>query len=128
MGKIRKRGTCRGAFKKLYIMTLPSVFILDVILFVYDNPMLFKKNEDVHERNTRRKGELRNKICNLQLSRRNVMHLGALFYNAMPLRLKESKKSRDNFKKDVKHYLIMHCFYSIDEFLKTKDCKCNECT
>lgn len=128
IGKIRNRGTCRRAFKSFYILTLPCVFILEVILFVFDNPTLFKKNEDVHEQNTRRKGDLRMNKCKLLIGRRNVLHLGASFYNRLPLRIKKPKTSRNSFKQDVKHYLITHCFYSVDDFLQMNECKCEECT
>lgn len=127
MCKIRKRGTCRKAFKDLYILTLPCVFILEVILFVYDNPALFLKNEDIHGKNTRRKADLRSKNSKRLISRRNVLYLGASYFNNLPLRLKEPLASRTKFKQEVKNYLIIHCFYSTDEFLMLKDCKCKIC-
>jgi hypothetical protein len=125
MCKIGKRGTCRKALKELNILTLPSAFILEVILFVYDNPALFPKNEEVHEKNTRRKADLRGKkkYTGNKQAKHNVS-LGAQYYNRL---LKRSRDSRDGFKDDIKKFLITHCFYSSDEFLQFKECKCEEC-
>ena len=54
------RDSCRELFKQLQILTLPSQYIISILVFVNGNSDLFQLNSEIHDLNTRYN-------CNLHL-------------------------------------------------------------
>jgi hypothetical protein len=50
-----RRSYCRVVFKKLLTLTVPSLYIFAVIIFVVRNPEHFKTIPSIHSINTRQK-------------------------------------------------------------------------
>jgi hypothetical protein len=47
--------SCREKFKKLQILTVPSFYILDLIMFKIKSTDIYQTNASVHSRDTRQK-------------------------------------------------------------------------
>ncbi|KAJ8706878.1 hypothetical protein PYW07_012956 [Mythimna separata] len=56
--KMGPRESLRNIFGEIDIITLPSLYILESILYVRKNLGLFKIRSDLHDKNTRRKHEI----------------------------------------------------------------------
>jgi hypothetical protein len=50
---LRLRTSCREKFKKLQILTVPSLYILEIITFVIKNPDKYQTNASIYSRDTR---------------------------------------------------------------------------
>jgi hypothetical protein len=116
---LERRTSCRPLFKQLGILTVPGLYMLDVITFARLNSHQITTNEDVHTHNTRRKNDFHASAHSLAMFTRSPLYAGSLLYNKLPLRL---KKITNNiyFRKQLKAYLIDQSHYSLDEFLSLK--------
>jgi hypothetical protein len=108
--------SCRQIFKDYNILTVASLYILEVICFIKKYKESFEHNIRVHTHNTQRKLDLRVQYCNTALFRKSVVNMGIKLYNKVP----DHIKMRDNFgsfKRDLKSFLLQHSVYSVDEFM-----------
>ena len=107
--------SCKPHFKKLKILTLPSVYILTLLVYTFQNRNKFILNKNIHEHNTRNTRIYLAKP-NLELYRRSPNYLGPKLFNALP----DDVKSINNVKKfcrTVKTLLLEKACYSVDDFL-----------
>ena len=95
-------------------------------MYVKDNQTLFQSNENIHNKNTRNKTDMRYERRKLEMSRRTALCMGPILYNPLPNKIK-NLKNQERFKKEVKDYLILHCFYSVDEYVNLNECECKYC-
>lgn len=115
---LKSRESLRERFKEYGILTMPSLYILQNILYVRKNWSNLQKYSDTHSHNTRNKNKL---VCNLtRLAKvsKSFVSNSIRFYNKMPdhmLNLSEKK-----FKKALKSFLINKAYYSVEDFLKDK--------
>ena len=110
--------SCRLLFKDLNVMTLPSIYIFEMLKYVKFNEKDFVKNQDIHGQNTRFKSDLRTNTCRLKISQNNVFSRGVLLFNKLPIQIREL--NYDQFKKKMKTYLVDKTFYSVSEFQDSK--------
>ena len=54
--------------------------------------------------------------CSTGLYKRRVMNMGTKLYNKLPRYIKEID-SYKSFKKELKSFLLLHSFYSVEEFV-----------
>ena len=59
--------SCRQLFKDCKILTITSLYILEVLCFIKKYKLAIQKNEQVHDHNTRRSKYLHIKPCNTNL-------------------------------------------------------------
>jgi hypothetical protein len=128
IAKKKKRDSCRKVFKELGILTVTSLYILEVLLFVIDNPETFTMAQKIHDKNTRNKDIRATENVKLKISRQSASYVGAALFNSLPRCLKEAKENRSNFKIRTKRFLIGHCFYNMDEYMNREKCVCEKCT
>jgi len=52
---LRQRTSCREKFKKLYVLTVPSLYglILEMMMFVIKNPEKYQTNDSIHSKDMR---------------------------------------------------------------------------
>jgi len=50
---LRPRTSCREKFKKLQILTVPSLYTLEIMTFVIKNPDKYQTNVSIHSRDMR---------------------------------------------------------------------------
>lgn len=108
--------SCKSLFRKFQILTLPSLYILNTIIYVYKNKHLLKTHEDIHNYETRN----RNNIClpSLRLSVCQSSHIyqGIKFYNKAFKIISNCKRVSD-LKSRLASLLLDRVYYSVDEFL-----------
>ena len=117
--KSASRAPCRPLFRKLNILTLPSMYIYEILLFVKQKlesrENIFLTNGQIHEYNTRNSNNLYQPPLSTSLFQNSTYNMGIKLFNVLPIHIKEAK-SFNIFKKCLSNYLLEHCFYSIKEY------------
>ena len=108
--------TCKMLFRKSNIMTLPSVYIYELLKHVKQNECKFKVNSDFHDYNTRQKSEKHVATRKLKVSQRDTLYIGAIMFNKLPENVRNLPQK--TFKSTVKKALT-HCeFYNVEDYLR----------
>jgi hypothetical protein len=108
--------TCRELFKELKILTLSAQYIFSLLLFVVNKRDYFVSNSVYHNINTRQKNYLHLPQVSLSRYQKGVYNLGIGIFNGNPKAIKDISNKPKKFKIALKHYLLTHSFYSLDEF------------
>jgi hypothetical protein len=53
---------------------------------------------------------------NLTIYGKGVYHTGVKVYNALPYKLKDISDSPKRFRSELKEFLYLHSFYTLDDF------------
>jgi len=114
MAGIHPRQDCRESFKSLKIITAPSLYILECLVLAHRNKV-FTKTSAVHNYSTRQKEDLRTSFCRLKSVQNSINHWAPKLFNRLPqkVRILEPRP----FKNVVRHFLVEHSFYNMDEFM-----------
>ena len=107
---------CRGLFKELKILTLTSQYIFSLLSFVIQNESYFATNNVYHKFNTRHKNDLHLPQASLTMYQRGVYYSGVKLFNSLPANIKDTCEDPRKFKIALKHYLLAHSFYDLEEF------------
>lgn len=97
-------------------MPLPCLYIYFTLLEIHKHSSKFKTQSDIHNHRTRSANLLRNTKFKLKKSENNSLNLN--LYNKIPISIKQLNFNK--FKMAIKNILLLHCFYSVDDFLSTK--------
>lgn len=109
--------SCKPFFISLKVLTLPSLYIYEISIFVKENLSKFEKL------NTRRhQSTLKSKKHNTALFSKSCLGMGPKIYNKLPKTLK-SMTNFNHFKSQIKKFLIEKAYYSINEFLDDRNIK-----
>jgi hypothetical protein len=111
------RVSCRNLFGKLGILTLASQYILSLIMFVVQNKTLFPTNCDSHAVVTRQRQTLYLPQANLTIYQRGVNYAGVKIFNKLPIEIRNTPSNLNKFKAMLKHFLITHSLYTVEEYL-----------
>lgn len=106
--------SCKPFFVGLKILTLPSLYIHEISIFVKENQSKFEKLKTRRHQNT-----LKSKKHNTALFSKSCLGMGPKIYNNLPKTLK-SMTNINHFKSQLKKFLIEKAYYSINEFLDDK--------
>ena len=112
------KDTCKTLFRHFKILTLPCVYILNVIMYVIRDGMS-TKNADIHQHNTRGKTRYVLKIHRTNFVANGPQYAGNKFFNVLPNYIR-CISDIQIFKCKLKDFLVHKCYYTIDEFLN--DC------
>ncbi|KAL3286001.1 hypothetical protein HHI36_000515 [Cryptolaemus montrouzieri] len=74
---------CRPLFRYLNILTVLSIYIMDLAIYIYNNQHLYIKNSDVHQFNLRKRGEFNIPFSKLKQIQSPVL-MGLRIYNSLP--------------------------------------------
>lgn len=112
--------SCVTFFKSLKILTLPSLYIFEISVFVKTNKRLFEKVSTLRDVAIRSQyaNSLSNQRCKTALVRKSVLGMAPRIYNKLPDDIKNLNVTQ--FKKKLKLLLIEKCYYTTDEFLNDK--------
>jgi hypothetical protein len=110
------RTSCRGLFKQLEILPLKSQYIFSILLFVSKNRNLFITNYDRHNVQTRQSDNLHLPTSSLTLYQNGAYFTGIKIFNKLPSELKGLVELPKIFKRTLRRYLVLHCFYKLEEF------------
>lgn len=113
---VAKIHSCREIFKSYGILTLTSIFIYELCLYIYKNKDNFKVNEAVHPINTRNKTDFHIPMTKLTLIMNSPNYIGLKLYNNFPTHIKNCD-TVNSFKKNLKALLITGVFYRLNEFI-----------
>jgi hypothetical protein len=113
---VNSRTSCRHLFKELNILTLVSLYILEVICYIRKHHQYVELNSNIHTYNTWRKKDIHIQVCSTHLFQRSVINMGTKLHNKLPGYIK-GIDSYKTFKKEWKSFLLLHTFYSVEEFV-----------
>lgn len=116
---VSKFTTCRNIFREFNLLTVPCIYILEILLFVKQNMDKFVTNNSYHSYNTRKGANLCLPNHKLSIYEHNPTYLGIKLFNKLPENIKVLNNFR-SFKSSVKQFLITNCFYSVDEYLEIR--------
>lgn len=118
MTGLKSTESCQPVFKSLKILTLPSLYLLEVALFVKTNQRLFPSLVDKRQRSGPIRSQYKKQLYTggyqTSLLKNNILTMGPLVYNELPLYLKDLPTSV--FKKKLTKLLLDKCYYSIKDF------------
>lgn len=113
------RESLRETFKEINILTLPSVYIMENLMFVRKNLHNFSVNSDFHNINTRNKNKL--VVPRFRLSKTNAKSFlgnSIRFYNKLPDTI--TSLPLNKFKNTVKSMLVKKAYYKISDYINDK--------
>jgi hypothetical protein len=115
MCNIKQIESCKPHFKTLGILTLTSLYIFEVSVFVKLNPVLFPlKSSCASGRLIRHRYKINMVPGKTALLRKSILGMATKIYNFLP----DALKCQDLhiFKKDLKNKLVERAYYTLDEF------------
>ena len=115
------RDDCAHAFKCLDILTMPSIYIFQSLVYIKNNLPRFEKNSDNHDHNTRSGLDLRVPYCRLERSQRGPNYNAVKFYNRVPTTVR--LLPINSFKSRIGKFITINAFYTYQEYLNY-DVKC----
>lgn len=118
IGGLGYREECRGAFISNKILTLPSLYVLENLLYAKTHLNDFNTNSDFHSYHTRNRNRLTTPFFRLKKCQNGPNFLAIKFFNSLPNRVADLPLSQ--FKNVLKRFLVGKAFYSCDEFLKSE--------
>jgi len=108
------RTHCKPLFRKLRILTFPSLYLLFSLCYTHNNKDLFMNNTMHHDHDTRNKNKLIIPQCRYSSSQKNYSYMAVKLYNALPSKLKMCPLL--HFKSKIKEMLIEECLYNVNDF------------
>ena len=116
---LKRLESCRLKFKENRILTVTSIYILEVLCYIKKHKDDLKKNCEIHNHNTRKKYDLHTHPHNTSQLKKSVLHMGVRLYKQLHLRIKNIDKY-NGFRKEVKSTLLKKMIYSLEEYLQAK--------
>jgi len=116
---INKYESCRQKFKENRILTVPYIYVLEVVCYIKKYKGDLKHKCEIHEYNTRSKYDLHTQSRNTSLLQNSVLHMGVRLYKCLPLKIKKIDNFKQ-FRQEVKSMLLNNLFYTLEEFLQAK--------
>lgn len=111
--------SCRPLFRELHILPLSSLYIFEILKFYKNNEETFIKNCDIYSNmQTRYKQNLSVPPHNTKFYEMSPRYRAIALYNNLPTDIKTTR-TPTQFKIKLQKYLYNHCFYTIDEYMRT---------
>ena len=110
------RADCKNKFIECKVLTLPSLYIYECLLYAHKEQINCKRNRDIHSYNLRNNNDIRKDRLRLIKSQNSPLYLPFQFLNKFPHEVRELPYEK--FKKSIFNYLIKNAFYSTKEFLE----------
>lgn len=110
--------SCKPYFKKLKILTLVSMYILEVCLFVKNNYSLFPQYS--RSQNLRPRNKLAIPNSALKIIHSSPYGMSIKIYNKIPNNIKDIDNYKI-FKNTIKLYLTRKAYYTLDDFFNDKN-------
>lgn len=116
MAGVNRRRSCREIFKSFRILTLSSLYILEMLLFYRFKSLNFQTGSTIHGYNTRYRDQHRQTSHRLELAASLPQNIGAKLFNRLPENIK-ILRTYQTFKTSLQRLLLDGAFYSVEEFL-----------
>lgn len=111
IGKITSTESCKQLFKKYKILTFPSLYILEMAIFVKLN-----FNSFGHFRSLRYGSKVSAPRHVTALYRKNIFGMAPTIFNKLPKAIRDAQDIQ-LFKTKLKNYLLDKIYYSVNEYL-----------
>ena len=95
----KRNQSCRELFHKLAILSLPSQYILSLLIFLNKNKNQFTVNSEVHNYITRQHTNFHLHSVSLTKCQKRIGYLGVMVFNKLPKYLKEDLTIQKNLNK-----------------------------
>lgn len=115
MAGLHCRQSCRETFKCWKILTVVSLYILEISIYIFKNKSKFKLVSHVHSINTRNGCNFFVPFARLNLTKKSPNIQGLRIFNSLPARIK-CISSLTIFKRQLRLFLSNNCFYNLEEF------------
>lgn len=99
---------------KYKLLTVPALYILELLKFVKMNRTFFRSSEPDHHYYTRGKNQYQYPIHRLTAFEKGPYYMGLRFFNQIPDGLKNEKLSI--FTKQLSIVLAESCIYKVEDF------------
>lgn len=109
------RDECRYAFISNRVLTFPSVYIYENVLYVKKNLNEYEVHSDIHSHSTRNRDLLRPKYHRLGRCQDGPGYWAVHCFNRLPNHIK--MLPFDIFKRVVRGFLVKRAYYSVQEYL-----------
>jgi hypothetical protein len=116
LAKVSGTTSCKHLFRALKIITLPFMYIYEILLQFRMSVNNYKTNSKIHLHDTRQKWDLFITGHNTKLFEQSTTYSSIHIYNRLAKEIKNTETLRE-FKKKLTDSLIEECFYSVEEFL-----------
>lgn len=113
--KLNYRESCQDAFRELELLTLPCLYILEVVQYSKFHCELIRVG-DIHDYNTRGRDSYRTQQHRTAAFERIPSQAGVRLINELPEGVKHLTDQKQ-FKARFKRLLVTKAFYSVDEFM-----------
>ena len=107
---------CKPIFKKLKIMSLPSLYVFSNLLYVKNNLNTFQTVDEIHSYSTRGNKDIRVPLYKTGKLTNGPNYWALKFYNILSNKIKEM--NYHNYKKEIKDLLLDKCLYNYKEFFQ----------
>jgi len=112
---VGRRAHCKPIFQKLGVLTVTSLYLLELLLYVKSNLSNISTNNCIHDHFTRQNSFLRSSQCNYRVTMKSTFELGKKLYNLLPYDIKCLDIKQ--FKVSLRSLLLKLSVYDIDEFI-----------
>ena len=113
---LKKDESCRNVCRQLGFLTLPSIYMKEIIKYVKENESDFIKFTSVHSYETTNKDNFQLNKRNKDLVRWSPVIAGGKFYNYLPTEIKEFKHNSKIFMSKVHNFKVQSEFYDVNDF------------
>jgi hypothetical protein len=114
------RSSCREGFRKMGILTAPCLYIYAMIMFVIKNHNIYQANNFIHNINTRQHEKLHVSSVRLSFIQKGVHYTSIRIFTNLPPNIHILKDNTNIFKQRLNNFLISNAFYSIVEYITSK--------
>jgi hypothetical protein len=116
LATVSRTTSCKPLFRTLKIMTLPCIYIYEILLQFRMSLNNYKTNSMIHLHDTRQKSNFFITGHNTNFFEKSITYSGIHIYNRLAKEIKNTE-TLTKFKKKLIDFLIEECFYSVEEFL-----------
>ncbi|XP_044762512.1 uncharacterized protein LOC123319517 [Coccinella septempunctata] len=111
------RDDCLSAFKELKILTFPSIYIHECLVYAYNNIRDLPKYGDTHDYHTRYRNDIKSKYMRLEKSKNGPNFISHKLFSKLPVEVK--RLTPKEFNKRINEILTTNAFWSVQEFLSS---------
>ena len=98
---VKRKMSCRELFKTLNILSVPCVYIMEMVYYIKANNKGLKQNMAIHDYQTWHRSDFQTQFCRSDIFKKSVINLGTKLYNKLPnyfKNLENLKPSKNNLK------------------------------
>jgi hypothetical protein len=103
---LNPRSSCKEGYKRLGILTVPSLYIYSMMMFIVRNCNIYQMNSAVHQIYTRQFGNLHVSSVRLSLIQRGVFYSSIRIFNNLTQNIQVLIDNVNIFRCTLKNFLI----------------------